>query len=134
PGVLIGPAHAIRIIASAIAGTVMQGASTDATEFPVHQLPVVDLQLKDGLLMYEGVRFPIEHQPFGNGHEIRSVAEGNSPFGPFDRFTITRPRNADVIGGTLANWIAGRMGVAVPYKSLVQFQLDGDDAGIHEVT
>src|SRR5690606_37142607 len=69
-----------------------------------------------------------------NGHGIRSVAKGNSPFGAIDRFTITRPRNSDVIGGTLANWVAGRMGVAVPYKRLVQLQTDGDDAGIHEVT
>jgi hypothetical protein len=135
PGVLIGPARAVRIIASAVSGTVMQGTSPVAVTTGEHQLPMVDIDLSEGHIVHEGVHYSMEvEQKEGNELMIRLHAPDNSPFGPYERITVSPPRTADMLGGSLALWVAGRMGVPVPYKELVYLRMDGDDAGVHEVT
>lgn len=132
PGVLLGPARAVRIIASAVSSTIMQGTSpTASVKAQEHRLPMVELRMDDGQLIHDHVSYDVEMEEDQNG--IVVAHKNSTAFGPFEKIRFTTPR-ADLLSGMLANWIAGRIGVPVPWKDLVYLRKNGRDAGIHEVT
>jgi hypothetical protein len=132
PGVLLGPARSVRLIVSAVSGTLAQGGSQRPAAALSHELPVIEL-LPEGFLVRNGVRYPMEVERTAAGEEvIRSITAEDRPFEPYERILLAPP-STDILGGQLALWIAGRMGVPVPASELVYLIRDGSDAGIHEV-
>jgi hypothetical protein len=136
PGVLIGPARAVRIIASAVSSTVMQGATPNSAQQAADPAPVVpgaDLRTAEGVLVVDGVRHAVEVERPGDAHVLRFKHPEFAPFGPYTLLDLHADAVPVLLGDQLANWIAGRMGVAVPWSHLLQLELDGRSEGLHRM-
>ncbi len=134
PGVLIGPAKAIRMIASAVSGTVMQHSDPDVEVKKEHQLKVIELRSKEQELIYNTVHFPIELEDDDrNGILVNFRSQAITPFPPYEQIVLRAPGD-ELLEGTLALWIAGGMGVPIPQHELIYLRRDGNDAGIHELS
>jgi hypothetical protein len=126
PGVLIGPARAVRIIASTFTSAVFQGtippaaAAANVQERPT--LPLVQLDGQD--LVYDGLQYPISI----DGDRISFTAVDELPFGPYRNITIKEVQKNDEATSSIALWIAGRVGVPTAFQELVYLERDGDDA------
>ena len=132
PGVLIGPARAVRIIGSAVSNTIVERPVAVGTDVPDHALPVVDLHISNNELVFRSVHYPIVSENMGDRTVVHFDTAGGSPFGPFNTLLIKEPA-ADLLSGTLALWVAGRMSVPIVSHRLIFLQQDGQDVGLREM-
>ncbi len=134
PGVLIGPARAVRLIGSAVSSTILQTPSQpEEVVAGGQQLPIVDIADPGTELVINDIHFPIRSIGTAGDRTIIEIdSSSRTPFGPFTKLVIESP-GADLLGGPLALWIAGRIGVPIPFHTLVQLHRDGSDVGVHQL-
>lgn len=128
PGVLIGPARAVRIIGSTVSSTLLQNTQPPAAMAArVQERPTLPLvKVDEDLLEFEGLRYPVSIE----SDVITFNGEEAFPFGPYRKITIKEVKGNVEATSPLALWIAGRIGVPVIYQELVYAEIDGGSAEV----
>lgn len=156
--VLLGPKRALLIASASALSTVVDGIAEDPGP---HRIPVIDVRIDQAYLdslssdlPWSGdQRFPaiwlhngIEHEVkfryrgsytpshfLGEKRSFRLTTKKNGPFAPYRKLNFINPKALNMLTNHLGNWIAGRMGVAVPYDEMVFVRMNGSDYGVMEM-
>ncbi|MBP6311910.1 MAG: hypothetical protein WAR83_09820 [Flavobacteriales bacterium] len=150
-GVLLGPSKALTIASSSAAMTALDGF---AEQPAASRLPFVEVNFDpnefaavlaskvggdvNGSFMLAGSEckavFSFDGPP--SDHKKRSfrVAFKAPPISlPFHRIEIRNPSSADMLQDHMALWVAGEMGVVVPYDGLFVLRINGEELGVMEI-
>ncbi|MEZ4805881.1 MAG: hypothetical protein R2815_00210 [Flavobacteriales bacterium] len=139
--VFLGPRLAWSIASSAVASTVLDGLAEGPDD---HQLPVIELLLEEAggkgteaHMLLEGTRYPVRvttPEPLDEDPGVYELDLLEPPdMLPFRRCRLFRPASTDMLQEHMALWLAGDMGVAVPFDALVFLRVDGRDAGVMQL-
>ncbi|MCB9162958.1 MAG: CotH kinase family protein [Flavobacteriales bacterium] len=156
--VLLGPSRAVRIAAASFLTNTVDGFAED---LPPHRLRVVDIWIdqkhldvlnsdlpwsggvnKPAELVENGVHYPVKFRYrgiysashyLGDKKSFRLTLKKNNPFKPYRRLNFINPKSFNMLNNHMAMWIAGRMGVAVPWNEMVFVRLNGADYGVMEM-
>ena len=69
----------------------------------------------------------------GNKKSFRLSLKKGNPFDPLRRVNLINPKAFNMVNDHMALWIAGSMGVAVPYDEMVHVRMNGLDYGVMEL-
>lgn len=156
--VLLGPGRAVKIAAAAILHTTVDGFSEEP---PPHRLRIVDVRIDPACLdtlesdlpwsgdnnmparlvehgveyaarfRYRGI-YSASHY-LGGKRSFRLALKEDNPFKPYRRLNLINPKSFNMLNNHMGLWIAGRMGVAVPWNEMVFVRLNGRDHGVMEL-
>ena len=143
----LGAERAMNIASAAALAVVTDGL---LQQTPVHALERVEVNMYSdvpsevalaGTVDQNGVAFQArsiavvdkEHVSDHMGRSIHIDLEQVGPFGPFREVELCPAGGLSKLEGMLAFWIAGRMGLAVPYVELVEVIWNGRSIGIMEL-
>ncbi|MCB0769664.1 MAG: CotH kinase family protein [Flavobacteriales bacterium] len=94
------------------------------------------------LLVQDGVEHPVKFRYrgmysashfLGNKRSFRLYLKKKSPLAPYRKLNVINPKSFNMVNNHLGLWIAGRMGVPVPYNEMVFVRLNGEDMGVMEM-
>ncbi|MBL7950773.1 MAG: CotH kinase family protein [Flavobacteriales bacterium] len=155
---LLGPGRTARIAVASFLSTTVDGLA----EAPgPHRLRVIDLRIDQGhldtlnsdlpwsgdhnvpaMLVEHGVEYPVKFRYrgiysashyLGGKKSFRLTLGKDGPFGPYRRLNFINPKSFNMVNDHMGMWIAGRMGVAVPWNEMVFVRLNGEDYGVMEM-
>lgn len=150
-GVLLGPSKALTIASSAAAMTALDGYAEQPAP---STLPLVEVKMDPhayeaalasegggellGTLLLDGsaykANFTFEGSPSLHRKRSFRVAFDTPPNGlPFHNLEIRNPGSADMLQEHMALWVAGEMGVVVPYDGLFELRINGVEMGVMEL-
>lgn len=155
---LLGPGRAARIAAASFLSTTVDGLAEDPLP---HRLRVVEVNvdpaaldtLNDDLpwsggrnvharLVENGVEYPARFRYrgiysashyLGGKKSFRLSLKKDNPFKPYRRLNFINAKSFNMVNNHMGMWIAGRMGVAVPWNEMVFVRLNGADHGVMEL-
>lgn len=155
---LLGPGRAARIAAASFLSTTVDGLAEDPGP---HELRVLDVRVDQAsldslgsdlpwsggrnvraLLVDNGVEYPAKFRYrgiysashyLGGKKSFRLSLKEDNPFKPYRRLNVINPKSFNMVNNHMAMWIAGRMGVAVPWNEMVFVRLNGADQGVMEM-
>ncbi len=155
---VLGPHRAARLAYAGAAHTLVDGIAASPAH---HRIEMVDLTVdpkdlaslesdlpwsggsyKPVMLRANGVEFAAQYRLRGAGMPSHFVAEKRSfrlklpkrsPFSPYRTLNFLNPKSMNMLNAHVAFWIAGRMGVAVPYDDLAFVRINGHDRGVMEM-
>jgi hypothetical protein len=155
---LLGPSRALRIAGAAAASTVIDGF---AERPPPHRIPIIELEVPQAALdsleadlpwsggralkavlrrngiahkvwfRYRGVVTPSHF--LGGKKSFRLNLKRSSPWAPYRRLNVINPKAHNLLNDHLAAWVAGTMGVPVPFNAMVFVRINGRDIGVMEL-
>lgn len=156
--VMLGPGRAVRIAVASFLTTTVDGLAED---LPPHRLRVVDVRIdpehldrmnsdlpwsggeyRPAELVEHGVHYPAKFRYrgiysashyLGGKKSFRLALKKDNPFKPFRRLNFINPKSFNMLNNHMGIWIAGRMGVAVPWNEMVYVRLNGADYGVMEM-
>lgn len=156
--ILLGPYRAGHIAAASFLSTTVDGLAEDPGR---HQLRVVDVYVDPTFLdtlnsdlpwsggrnmaasiidngtthdvkfRYRGI-FSASHY-LGDKRSFRLSLKKDGPFKPYRKLNFINPKSFNMLNNHMAMWIAGRMGVAVPWNEMVFVRLNDQDYGVMEM-
>jgi len=155
---VLGPSRALHIGVAAASNVVIDGLNEAP---PPHRIPVVELEVdakdldalnadlpwsggevKAATLIDKGIRYPAKFRYrgvyatthfLGGKKSFRLSLKKDNPFSPYRRLNFINPKAFNMVNDHLALWIAGRMGVPVPYDDFAFVRINGVDVGVMEV-
>lgn len=156
--ILLGPDRAARIAAASFLSTTVDGFAEDPGP---HRLRVVDVRIDPAsidsldsdlpwsggrnmpaMLVENGVEHPAKFRYrgiysashyLGGKKSFRLALKENNPFKPYRRLNFINPKSFNMLNNHMGMWIAGQMGVAVPWNEMVFVRLNGRDYGVMEM-
>lgn len=158
PGAMLGPGRAARIAGASFLSTTVDGLAEDPGP---HRIPVIDLHvdpddldtleadlpwsggdnvkavlIDDGVehkvkFRYRGVVTPSHY--LGGKKSFRLSMKRSNPFAPYRKLNVINPKAFNLVNDHMANWIAGEMGVPVPWNELVFVRMNGVEQGVMEL-
>ena len=150
-GVLLGPSKALTIASSSAAMTALDGYA----EHPAPSaLPLVEVRMDPqayeaalaseiggevlGTVLLEGsaykANFAFEGPPSHHRKRSLRVSFDTPPdVLPFHALEILNPGSADMLQEHMALWVAGEMGVVVPYDGLFELRINDVEMGVMEL-
>lgn len=155
---VLGPGRAVRIAAASFLSTTVDGLA----EAPQpHRLRVLDVRIEPAALDQLGSDLPwsgganmpallvengVEHEVkfryrgiysashyLGGKRSFRLSLKKDNPFKPYRKLNVINPKSFNMVNNHMGMWIAGRMGVAVPWNEMVFVRLNGSDYGVMEL-
>lgn len=157
-GAILGPGRALRIAAASVLSTAIDGIAEDPGG---HRIPVIDVRVDHAYLdtlnadlpwsgdhrvpatvVHSGIHHNVKfryrgaYTPshfLGGKKSFRITTKKNGPFAPYRKLNLINPKALNMLTNHLGNWIAGRMGVAVPYNEMVFVRMNGRDHGVMEM-
>jgi len=155
--ILLGPDRAVRIAGASFLSTTVDGLAEDPGP---HRLRVVEVNIGQAFLdslnsdlpwsggrnmpatvMEHGVAHPAKFRYrgiysashyLGDKKSFRLRLKKNNPFAPYRKINFINPKSFNMLNNHMGLWIAGRMGVAVPWNEMVFVRLNGRDYGVME--
>lgn len=155
---LLGPSRAVRIAAASALSTIVDGLAESPA---AHQLRILDVRVAEGSLdslnsdlpwsgghnvsatvVDHGAAYPAEFRYrgiysashyLGGKKSFRLKLKKSSPFKPYRKLNVINPKSFNMLNNHMGLWIAGRMGVAVPWNEMVFVRLNGTDHGVMEL-
>lgn len=156
--VLLGPGRAVNIAAASFLSTTVDGLAEDPGPHRLRLLDVgVDQAYLDTLqsdlpwsgdhnvpakLLEHGVEYPVRFRYrgvysashyLGGKKSFRLSLKEDNPFKPYRRLNVINPKSFNMLNNHMGLWIAGRMGVAVPWNEMVFVRMNGRDCGVMEL-
>ncbi|TXI81085.1 MAG: hypothetical protein E6Q44_05280 [Flavobacteriales bacterium] len=156
--VLLGPDRAARIAVASVLSTTVDGLAEDPGP---HRLRVVEVEIdqthldslnsdlpwsggynKPATLLAHGVEFPAKFRYrglysashyLGGKRSFRLRLKEDNPFKPYRKLNFINPKSFNMLNNHMGMWIAGHMGVAVPWNEMVYVRLNGKDLGVMEM-
>jgi hypothetical protein len=128
------PAHRIRLVELVVAPEDLEALNAD--------LPWSGGEVKAATLIYKGIRYPARFRYrgvyatthfLGGKRSFRLSLKKDNPFSPYRKLNFINPKAFNMVNDHLALWIAGRMGVPVPYDDFAFVRINGVDVGVMEV-
>lgn len=154
----LGPHRAANIALAASSNILIDGLNE---RIPAHRIRVVELEVdpndlaalnadlpwsggevKAATLIDKGIRYPAKFRYrgvyatthfLGGKKSFRLNLKKDNPFSPYRRLNFINPKAFNMVNDHLALWIAGRMGVPVPYDDFAFVRINGVDVGVMEV-
>ena len=156
--VLLGPGRFVRIAAASFLSATVDGLAEDRGP---HELRVLDVRVDQhyldtlntdlpwsggrnvpAVLVDNGVEHPVKFRYrgvysashyLGGKKSFRLSLKKDNPFSPYRKLNVINPKSFNMVNNHMGNWIAGRMGVAVPWNEMVFVRLNGHDNGVMEL-
>lgn len=156
--VLLGPQRAAHIAAAAVLSTTVDGL---VLEHQPHRIPVLELSvdqaqldsLETDLPWSGGRNIPAMLHHHGAEHKVRFRYRGvyatshflggkrsfrlsmkrSNPFAPYRKVNLINPKAFNLVNDHMAAWLAGSLGVPVPWNELVFVRLNNRDLGVMEL-
>lgn len=156
--VLLGPDRAARIAVASFLSTTVDGLAEDPG---AHRLRVVEVRIDQAhldtlnsdlpwsgghnmpaTLLGHGVEYPVKFRYrglysashyLGGKRSFRLLLKKDNPFKPYRKLNFINPKSFNMLNNNMGMWIAGRMGVAVPWNEMVFVRLNGTDYGVMEM-
>lgn len=156
--ILLGPDRAVRIATASFLSTTVDGLAEDPGP---HRLRVVEVNIEEAYLdslnsdlpwsggrnmpatlVQNGVHHPVKFRYrgiysashyLGGKKSFRLTLKKNNPFGPYRKLNFINPKSFNLLNNHMGLWLAGRMGVAVPWNEMVFVRLNGRDYGVMEM-
>ena len=155
---LLGPDRAIKISAASFLSTTVDGLSQDPGPHRLRQLNFrIDQKSLDQLesdlpwsggekfpatLLEHGVEYPVTFRYrgmysashyLGDKRSFRLKLKKDNPFAPYRKLNMINPKSFNMVNNHLGMWIAGRMGVPVPWNEMVYVRINDSDQGVMEM-
>ncbi|MBL7937793.1 MAG: CotH kinase family protein [Flavobacteriales bacterium] len=156
--VLLGPGRFVRIAGASFLSTTVDGLAEDPGP---HKLRVLDVRIDQdyldtlgadlpwsggrnmpAVLVENGVEHPVKFRYrgmysashyLGGKKSFRLSLKKDNPFAPYRKLNLINPKSFNMVNNHMGNWIAGRMGVAVPWNEMVFVRLNGRNNGVMEL-
>lgn len=156
--VLLGAKRAVMISAASFLSTAVDGLAEKPAS---HRLRVLDVRIDPAYLdtlgtdlpwsggrnfpatlVENGVDHPVQFRYrgmysashfLGEKRSFRLSLKKRSPFAPYRKLNVINPKSFNMVNNHMGNWIAGRMGVPVPWNEMVFVRLNGIDQGVMEM-
>ncbi len=156
--IAFGPDRAMRLAAAAASNVLLDGLAEGT---PSHRIPVVDVVVSERDLEELGSDLPwsggrtvdaevidrdgrhpagfryrgmvVTTHFLGGKKSFRLTMEKGGPFPPYRRLNFINPKAFNMVNAHLAYWVAGRMGVSVPFDDLAFVRINGRAIGVMEV-
>ncbi len=156
--VLLGPGRFVRIAGASFLSTTVDGLAEDPGP---PKLRVLDLRVDQhyldtlntdlpwsgghnvpAVLVENGVEHPVKFRYrgiystshyLGGKKSFRLSLKKDNPFAPYRKLNVINPKSFNMVNNHMGNWIAGRMGVSVPWNEMVFVRLNGHDNGVMEI-
>jgi|GEM_PF-961116 len=157
-GALLGPGRAVRIAVASFLSTTVDGFAEDPGP---HQLRVLEVRIDPkcldtlnsdlpwsgghnmpAMLVEHGVDYPVKFRYrgiystshfLGEKKSFRLSLGKENPFKPYRKLNVIDPKSFNMLNNHMGMWIAGRMGVAVPWNEMVFVRMNGQDYGVMEL-
>ncbi|HRO97946.1 MAG TPA: CotH kinase family protein [Flavobacteriales bacterium] len=155
---LLGPQRAAHIAAAAVLSTTVDGL---VLEPQPHRIPILELtvdqarldSLEADLPWSGGRNIPAILHHHGAEHKVRFRYRGvyatshflggkrsfrlsmkrSNPFAPYRKVNVINPKAFNLVNDHMAAWLAGSMGVPVPWNEMVFVRLNNRDIGVMEL-
>lgn len=155
---MLGPLRAVHIAASSFLSVAVDGLAEGTT---THHIPVLDISMDEekldslsadlpwsggrnvpAVLHHNGIDHKVRFRYrgvyatshfLGGKRSFRLSMKRSNPFAPYRKVNVINPKAFNMVNDHLALWIAGRMGVPVPYDDFAFVRINGVDVGVMEV-
>jgi len=156
--VVLGPRRTAMISAASLLSTTVDGLAEAPGQRRLRTLDIridpadldtleADLPWSGGrnmpaMLVENGVQYPVKFRYrgvystshfLGGKKSFRLSLKKDNPFSPYRRLNVVNPKSFNFLNDHLGSWIAGRMGVPVPWNEMVFVRLNGHDEGVMEL-
>lgn len=156
--ILLGPSRAARIAVASVLSTTVDGLAEDPGP---HHLRVLDVRIDQAhldtlnsdlpwsggrympaTLVDHGLEHPAQFRYrgiysashyLGGKKSFRLKLKKGNPFEPYHKLNVINPKSFNMLNNHMGLWIAGHMGVAVPWNEMVFVRLNGEDHGVMEL-